>query len=86
MAKYLRRLDFKTCNVKEIEEALKNTREFLLKEISDSNSIYSEDSKFQLKRLIDRMDKKNILDMTISGIESYIRDLITIIDFITGEF
>lgn len=86
MAKYLRRLDFKICSIKDIEEALKNTREFLLKEITDSNSIYNEDSKFQLKRLIDRMDKKNILDMTISGIESYIRDLITIMDFITGEF
>lgn len=86
MTNYLKKLDFKRNNINDINEALNSTREALINEISDTRSMYNEDTKFQLKRIIDTIDRKNILTMPVGKIETYIKDLIVVIDFAIGEY
>lgn len=82
----LKNIDFNKANISYIQDSLLLTRERLLLECESKDSVYNEEAKFQFKRIIDTIDKKKILNMPINNIEKYIKDLIAIIDFNTGEF
>lgn len=86
MITYLENLDLSNNNINEIQKALEYTRNELELEIKNENSIYNDNTKFQLERLINLIYKKDILKMPLSNIERYINDLIGIIKFITGEY
>lgn len=82
MVENLVKLDFKKNNIRDIQKALEDTKNILEEELLDTKSIYNEYTKFQFRRIIELIDKKNLLDMLVEDIEKYIKTLIDIINFI----
>ena len=85
MIGYLKELDFKKNNIKHIQKALEDTKCALEVEILNEKSIYNDNTKFQLRRVIGLIDSKNLLEMPLEDIEIYIKTLIDIINFIIDE-
>lgn len=88
MTEYLREIDFRENTICEIKDALNKTSTLLSDELSDSKrkSLYNDNTKFQIQRIINLISIKNILDMPLYEVEKYIKDLIAIIEFIIGEY
>lgn len=82
MVENLVKLDFKKNNIRDIQKALEDTKNILEEELLDTKSIYNEYTKLQFIRIIELIDKKNLLDMLVEDIEKYIKTLIDIINFI----
>lgn len=78
----LRSLNFEYATIKLIEQTINDVKIELNKEINDTKSCYSDLAKIEMKRIIKLIDRKNIYDLSISEIQLYIGQLITIIDFV----
>lgn len=86
MTEDLRKIDFNTVTVCQLQTILLLTAEKLKEECLNKNSLYNDEAKYQLKRIIDTIDRKTITHMPINDIQKYVENLITIIDFNTGNF
>lgn len=88
MTKYLREINFKENTIDEIREALNKTIAVLREELCQERvkSIYNDNTKFQIQRIINLISVKSILNMSLYKVEEYIKDLIAIIEFTIGKY